>query len=223
MPAAQQGQRRRGRAQHLHPLARRRGQRQVARHALRRAGLLAADDQRRQPAEGRPVAGAALLGLGGQEPLQVVAQQGGHHRVLGAEGLQQDAPGRFRPPRAAGHLVQQLHGALARPQVAARQAQVGIHHADEREMREVPSLGDDLRADDQVHLARLDLARRLRRGRGAGDRVARHHQLARLGEEVVHLLLDALHAGADRHQGLLGAAFHAFRAHRLDMAAMVAG
>ena len=66
----------------------------------------------------------------------------------------------------------------------------------------VPALGDDLRADDEVDLARRDRARRLGRGVRAGQRVARHHQPPRLGEHCRRLLGDALHPRADRRQAV---------------------
>ena len=107
------------------------------------------------------MAGFAALGLRLHERLQVAADQRLHHRVLGAEGLQQDGARSLRTTGTAGDLVQQLHGPLGGAQVTTGQAEVGIHHADQRQMREVPALGDDLRADDQIDLAPLDRVRGL--------------------------------------------------------------
>ena len=102
------------------------------------------------------MAGAALGGLAGHEGGEVALDQRLHHRVLGGERLQQHAAGGLGAAGAAGDLVQQLHRAFRRAQIAAGQAQIGVHHAHQRQMRKVPALGDDLGADDQVHRARLD-------------------------------------------------------------------
>ena len=53
---------------------------------------------------------------------------------------------------AARHLMQQLVGALGRAQVAALETEIGIHHADQGQHREMMALGDDLGADQQVDL-----------------------------------------------------------------------
>ena len=119
--------------------------------------------------------GTAAFGLGGHEGLQVAADQGLHHGMLRTEGLQQHLAGRLRTSGATGNLMQQLYGPLRRAQVAAGQSEVGIHHANEGEVREVPALGDDLGADDKVHLAALDHVGSLGGGVRTGHGVAGHH------------------------------------------------
>ena len=155
---------------------------EVTPELIRRLRRLRADDQRRQSPVGRPVAGLPLGRLTGHERVQVAIDQGLHDRMLGAERLQQHPPRGISPPGAPGHLVQQLHRTLPRPQVTARQPEVRIHHPHQRQMRKMPAFGDDLGADDQVHLPRLDGARRLGRRVGAGHGVARHDQKPSGGE-----------------------------------------
>ena len=111
------------------PVGARRGAAQVARQLVRSLRRVRADDQRRQAAVGRPVAGPPPLGLRSHEGVQVAADQRLHHRMLGAECLQQHLARRLRPPGAARDLVQQLHRPLRRAQVAAGQAKVGVDHA----------------------------------------------------------------------------------------------
>ena len=68
-------------------------------------------------------------------------------------------PGPLLAPGAAGDLVEQLEGALGGAQVAAAEAEIGVDHADQREVGEVVALGDDLGAEqdvDGVGLHRLD-------------------------------------------------------------------
>ena len=62
---------------------------------------------------------AALRRLLRHEGGKVAGNQRPHHRMLGAEGLQQHLPRRLGAAGAAGHLVQQLHGPLGSAQIAA--------------------------------------------------------------------------------------------------------
>ena len=59
-------------------------------------------------------------------------------------------------PRPARHLVQQLEGALARARIGGGQAQIAIDHAHEGKQREIVPLRDELRAHDNIGLARRD-------------------------------------------------------------------
>ena len=52
--------------------------------------------------------------------------------------------------RPAGHLGQQLKGALGRAEIRHAQADVGGHDAHQRDVRNVVSLGDHLRAHEDV-------------------------------------------------------------------------
>ena len=85
--------------------------------------------------------------------------------MIRGEALQQNPPGMFRTARAAGDLMEQLHGAFSGAQITARQAKISIHHAHQRQIGKMPALGDDLRADDQINLAPFN---RLGGGSGGG-------------------------------------------------------
>jgi hypothetical protein len=94
-------------------------------------------------------------------------------------GLDEHAPRLVAAAGAAGDLLDLLEAALGRAQIAALQAEIGIDHADQRQIGEVIALGHQLRADDDVDLARLpsrdELGGALRRPDGVGrdDRGAR--------------------------------------------------
>ena len=95
-----------------------------------------------------------------------------HHRVLGHIGLDQATPGDRFAARAPGHLMQELEGALGRARVGLCQAEIGVDHADQRQPRKVMALGDELRADDHIDLALLDLTQGLAQVGDAGREVA---------------------------------------------------
>ena len=78
--------------------------------------------------------------------------------MLGHIGLDRPRPGCVAAG-AAGHLIEKLEGALGGAQVAVREAEIGVDHADQRQLREVVALGDELGADDDIDLAVLDRAR----------------------------------------------------------------
>ncbi|POF61675.1 hypothetical protein KMAL_26850 [Novacetimonas maltaceti] len=126
--------------------------------------------------------------------------------MVGDVALQQDMSLRLRPARAARHLVEELHRAFGRAQVAPAKAEVRIDDAHHRQVREVPPLCDDLRADHQVDLAPGDAFDRVRRGGRTVERVARHHKDARIGEGGARLLGNAFDAGADGGQAVFGVA-----------------
>jgi hypothetical protein len=58
-------------------------------------------------------------------------------------------------PGPAGHLAEQLKGALGGARIAVGEPEIGIDHADQRHQREIVPLGDELRADDDIGLALL--------------------------------------------------------------------
>ena len=93
VPAAHDGERRLGRAQHLDALRRRGVAGDVAGEELGQLLVARRDDQRRQPAVGRQQRGLALADLARQERLAVAGDDRLHHRVLGHVGLHQAAAG----------------------------------------------------------------------------------------------------------------------------------
>ena len=118
--------------------------------------------------------------------------------------------------------MQQLDRAFGGAKFPARQTQIGIDHADERQMRKMPAFGDELGADNQVNRPVFD---RMGGGGGgvrAGDGVAGHDQAAGFGEDQGGFLGDALDAGPDRGQAVLGRTVRTLGRDRDGVAAMVA-
>lgn len=72
-------------------------------------------------------------------------------------------------PRTSRHLPDLLKGPLRRAQIAAVQPEVRVDHPDQRQVGEVIALGDKLRADDDVDVARLHPPDEL--GRLGGDHI----------------------------------------------------
>ena len=59
-------------------------------------------------------------------------------------------------PGAPRHLGQELKRALRRPKVGEAETDIRGHDADQRDARKVVALGDHLRADEDVDLARRE-------------------------------------------------------------------
>ena len=124
-------------------------------------------------------------------------------------GLDEDVAGLLAAPGAARDLADLLEAPLGGAQVAAREAEVGIDHADQGELGEVIALGDELGADDDVDRARLHAVDELRRLGGGPERVGGDDGDARLGEQRGDLVGDALDAGAAGDEAVLLLAFRA--------------
>ena len=62
------------------------------------------------------------------------------------------------PSGASGDLRDQLERALASPKIRNVQAQVRVDDSHERDIRKVQSLGDHLRADEDVDLREPEIA-----------------------------------------------------------------
>ena len=171
----------------------------------RRVG--AGDDQGGQPAEGRHAGAAAVGQLGRDEAVAVVGDQRLHHRMLGRMGLDQGPARPLGAAGAAGDLVQELKGPLGGAQVAAVEAEIGVDHADQGQIREVVALGRDLGADQDVDLARPPCARPRRSPlRGAPSVSQVKSATPRVGKERVRLLGQPLDAGAAGDEGVARAA-----------------
>ena len=158
-------------------------------------------------AASRPKGGIAAsrraFGLGGVEALAVAADQGLDHRRRRLVGLDQHPARLLAAPGAAGDLGDLLEAALGGAQIAARQAEIGVDHADQGEVGEMIALGDELGADDDVDLARLHPPDELGRLGRRPDRVRGDDRGARVGEQGRDLVGDPLDAGPDRRPGSL--------------------
>ncbi len=76
--------------------------------------------------------------------------------------LDENAPRLIAAASPTGDLLDLLEAALRSAQVAAREAEVGVNHADEREVGEMIALGDELRPDHNVDRARFHCPDELR-------------------------------------------------------------
>ncbi len=129
--------------------------------------------------------------------------------MVGGKGLQQRPARPVGAARPAGHLGEELIGALTGPQVAASERKVRVDHPHQGELGEIVPLRCRLGGDHDVDLACLHLLDHLPRGVGMGDGVGGEHRQPRLGKQLGDLLGHPLHARADRGQGVLGAAMGA--------------
>ena len=117
--------------------------------------------------------------------------------------------------------MQELERALAGARIARTEAEVGIDHADEIELGEVVSLGDELRADHDVDLAVLDRFELGAHALHRGHQVAREHQHALFGKEAADLFLEPLDARPAGDEGVRRLALRAVRrARRVEAAVM---
>ena len=158
--------------------------------------------------------------LSREEAGDVVARRVLHGARVGLERLDDDAARRL-PPAPAGELGEELERPLLGAEVGQREAGVGVDDRGELDAREVVSLRDHLRADEDGAL-------------GGGEPLERGAELLRLrdgvgveadplelGDVLLELALELLRSGADA--GELGRAARGARvAGRLARAAVVA-
>src|SRR5438552_1557938 len=117
--------------------------------------------------------------------------------------------------------MQQLEGAFGGARIARPSAQIRIDDSGKRQLRKMIPLGDDLRADDDVDLARGKGAdSRLSLNR-AEERVAGSHRHARLGEGGAEFFLHALDSRTASDKGILSAALRAVFRDRGFVSAMM--
>ena len=77
---------------------------------------------------------------------------------------------------AAGDLMQQLERAFGRARVAVRQPEIGVDDPDEIELREVVTLGDELRPDHDVEPPLRDVVQLLAQALDRFNEIAGQHQ-----------------------------------------------
>ena len=160
-----------------------------------RIAVIARKNDRGQASERRRMGALAEDALLLIELVAVAGRQRLHHRIVGIARLDQHQSRLLGAAGAAGDLMQQLERAFARAQIAVRAAEIGIDHADQRQLRKMMALGDDLRADQHVDLALRHGADRGLRFLRAMHRVARGDGHARLGKQAREFLRHALDAG----------------------------
>ncbi len=110
--------------------------------------------------------------------------------AVGGEGLHEDLPGDLAPAGASRDLDEELEGAFGSAEVGKVEGQVGIEHADERDVGEVEAFGDHLSADEDVELLGTELAQGVAQLVLALHGVGVHAGDAGLGEDLAN---DGLH------------------------------
>ena len=141
--------------------------------------------------------------------------------MVGLVGLQQADALLAGAARPTGHLAEQLEGAFGGARIAIGKSEIGIDDADQRHVRKIVPLGDQLRADDDVGFALGDRLELEPQPSDAAQHVGRQHDRAGLGEMAEHLLGDALDARAAGDQMVERAAFRAGLRPPFVMAAMM--
>ena len=92
--------------------------------------------------------------------------------MLGLVRLQVAQPAALLPPGAANDLMQQLEGAFGRARIAVGQTEIGVDDADQVELGKVVTLGDELRADDDVETSLRDVVELLTQPLDRFDEIA---------------------------------------------------
>ena len=127
-------------------------------------------------------------------------------------------PGRWPAAGAPGDLREKLESPLGRAEIRHSEADVGGDHPHQRDVVDVVSLGDHLRAHQDVVIAVAEAGQDGLEMAAAEDRVAVHARDAGFGELLVQLVFDALGAHAHEVQVLALAA----RAQGGDLGGVVA-
>src|SRR6188768_276383 len=112
-------------------------------------------------------------------------------------GLNQHLARQLGAPSSACYLEDRLCESLVAARIRAEQPLVGVQHPDERDAREVVAFRQHLRADENLYVARLDVAQHHVEGTLSARAVAVEPRDARRRKQRGQLLADALRAGAD--------------------------
>ena len=121
-----------------------------------------AEDDVYQPRRGGIRRIVAPLELARDEADVVVRHGAAHSVMAGHPRLDDHVPALRAAAGAAGDLAQQLEGALRGAEVGEIDADVGIDHTHQRDVREVEPLRDHLGAEQHVHVTTTDAVQDLR-------------------------------------------------------------
>src|SRR5262245_13760872 len=129
------------------------------------------------------------------------------------------------PPRLASgapnHLMQQLKCSLGGTGVAVTQAEIGVDNADKVELGKMVSFRDKLRSNDEIEASFGNVVELLPKPFDRFHKIARQHQNPGLREQFSRLLLEPLHAGANRGKALGGMTVRTFSRWRDRISAVV--
>jgi hypothetical protein len=165
-------------------------------------GLLvdAADHEPHDAAEGRIEQRLTDRQFAPHKGLVVVRRRGADGRMLGSARLHDHPAAERATAAAAPDLRDELAGPLGGTEVGEVQAGVGVHDAHEHHRREVESLGDHLRADEDVDLPVAEGVERAFVAAPRPHRVGVHAGHAGAWKGGPDLILEPLRAGAPRHE-----------------------
>src|SRR5688572_1548724 len=113
-------------------------------------------------------------------------------------------------PGTTGNLSEQLEGTLAGAEVREIHGDVGVNYTDQCHERKIETLGDHLRAEQDIDFATLDAAENIVMRPFRRRRVYIHPRDARLRKCLHDLALDLLRAYTSERK----LRRHAARAHR---------
>ena len=94
--------------------------------------------------------------------------------MIGRARLHEHAAAAGSPPRPSRHLRHKLERPLAGAEIGEMQAGIGVHHADDGDVRKVEPFGDHLRAQEDIDLARGDTLQNVMMGPFARGRIEIH-------------------------------------------------
>ena len=163
----------------------------------------------------------ARIRLALQKRIAVARNQRLQNRMIGHVGLQERPPARSFAASATGNLRQHLIGALGGAQIAIAQPQIGVDHTDKTELGEMMSLGDNLRADDNVDPAFGNQLDSLANTDHPADMVRGQNRGSGFWKPRGHFLGDALDPRPASHQFIGGSATVANLRRRARVPAMV--
>lgn len=149
--SSQHGERGRGGAIYMHAFDFRGGASHRARRLNCFAFIFGADDDRGKAPKGWRTRAAALLGFRVVKSVPISIDKCRDYRMRWIACLDVDLTRFFSTPGTACRLGNLLECPFGSTQVAAFKAEVGIDDANQREFGEMISLGDQLRADDDVY------------------------------------------------------------------------
>ena len=222
MSSAQHGERRGGRAIGFHAIDSGRGAGDRFCCCLGVAQVLGRNDDRRHPPERRRIGFAAAFGFGGVKGVCIARHQRADHGRAGIMRLDENTPGLGPATGASADLRDLLKAALRRAEVAALQAKIGIDHAHQRQVREVIAFGHELRADDNVDVARFHPPDEFGGLGGRPERIRRDNDAAGGGKQQRNFIGNALDARPHGNERILFLAFGAFAWWRHHVPAMMA-
>src|SRR5712691_4325025 len=107
--------------------------------------------------------------------------------MLGLVRLEIADAGTLLAPGAADDLMQQLEGAFGGARIAIRQAEIGVDDADQIELGEMVTLGDQLGAYDDVEATIGNLVELFAQPLHRFDEVAREHEDAAIWKKLQRL------------------------------------